>query len=233
MEAAAARVVVPAVVKVGARTGSAAAEMQVVVELLVAAAAPKVELVAGMAMAQRAVELAGTEVAEEGAATAAEDDVAEVGPDPTFKSSSAMIESPSEKAEGRYSTSAGHRASFKFGDVSQVPSSRVFFFERLVTWPRAVAPKYQRGQPAGDVRALMWTAIAVISFGVALCGAVLFGAAYYAQRRPQQVDPLGTTLRILAANGSTAERRLVLPSAPYVQAMRKHVEGRRTALRLC
>ena len=78
----------------------------------------------------------------------------------------------------------------------------------------------------------MWTAFIVIAFGVLLCGAVLFGVALYAQRRPQQVDPNGTTVSVPAVGGgaNAAARKLVVPSAAFVQSMRAHVESRRIAL---
>ena len=68
------------------------------------------------------------------------------------------------------------------------------------------------------------TALVVVLFGVALCGLVLFGAAWYVQRRPQEVDPSGATLEL------PGDRQLALPSAPYVSAMRKHVDSRRDEL---
>ena len=75
----------------------------------------------------------------------------------------------------------------------------------------------------------MLTALVVVTFGVALCGAVLFAVAWYAQRQAQQVDPNGTTVQVPAADGAPA-RSLVVPSAPFVQSMREHVERRRVEL---
>ena len=78
----------------------------------------------------------------------------------------------------------------------------------------------------------MWTAFIVVAFGVLLCGAVLFGVALYAQRHPQPVDPNGTTVSVPAVSGGadSATRKLVVPSAAFVQSMRAHVESRRVTL---
>eukprot|EP00966_Prymnesium_polylepis_P181997 4216127-Prymnesium_polylepis.1 len=69
--------------------------------------------------------------------------------------------------------------------------------------------------------------LVIIAFGIALAGAVLFGVAYYAQRRPQQVDPNSMTVTV-PTDG--AERKFVVPSGTFVQSMREHVERRRAEL---
>ena len=72
----------------------------------------------------------------------------------------------------------------------------------------------------------MWTSFIIVAFGVGLCGAVLFAAAWYAQRKPQEVDPNGSKL---AVPGSP-ERTLILPSTPFVTSMRAHIDRRREEL---
>ena len=72
----------------------------------------------------------------------------------------------------------------------------------------------------------MLTSIIIVLFGIGLCGLVMLAAAYYVQRRPQEVDPNGAQLRV----PGSPERELLLPSSPYVASMRAHVDRRREEL---
>ena len=80
---------------------------------------------------------------------------------------------------------------------------------------------------------ISFEALIILAFGAFLCGAVLLAAAIHsgAFRKPQQIDPKGTSVVIPVAKGSSGKQpKLQVPSAAFMHAMSKHVEQRRIEL---